>query len=78
MGHGADFQITDPKLAYLGPAKALAMTAVDLLWGDAATARSIMSNTKPRMTKSEYLAFQRGINRRILFDGMTLQTKPLS
>lgn len=78
MGHGADFQITDPKLAYLGPAKALAMTAVDLLWGDAAPARSIMSNTKPRMTRSEYLAFQRGINRRILFDGMTLQTKPLS
>jgi len=32
MGHGADFQITDPKLAYLGPAKAMAMTAVDLLW----------------------------------------------
>jgi hypothetical protein len=78
MGHGADFQITDPKLAYLGPAKALAMTAVDLLWGDAATARTIMSSTKPRMTKSEYLAFQRGINRRVLFDGMTLQTRPLS
>jgi hypothetical protein len=34
-----------------------------------------MSNTTPRMTKVEYLAFQRGINRRILFDGMTLQTK---
>jgi metal-dependent amidase/aminoacylase/carboxypeptidase family protein len=78
MGHGADFQITDPKLAYLGPAKALAMTAVDLLWGDAATARSIMSSAKPRMTKPEYLAFQRGINRRVLFDGMTLQTRPLS
>jgi amidohydrolase len=77
-GHGADFQITDPKLAYLGPAKALAMTAVDLLWDDATTARGIMSNTKPRMTKSEYLAFQRGINRRTLFDGMTLQTTTLS
>lgn len=77
MGHGADFQITDPKLAYLGPAKALAMTAVDLLWDDAARARHIISNTKPRMTKAEYLAFQRGINRRVLFDGMTLQTKLL-
>jgi hypothetical protein len=29
------------------------------------------------MTKAEYLAFQRGINRRVLFDGMTLQSKPL-
>jgi amidohydrolase len=78
MGHGADFQITDPKLAYLGPAKALAMTAVDLLWGQGETARTIMSKTKPRMTKSEYLTFQRSINQRILFDGMTLQTHSLS
>jgi amidohydrolase len=78
MGHGADFQITDPKLAYLGPAKALAITAVDLLWDDAATARSIMSKGKPRMTRSEYLAFQRGINQRVLFDGMTRQITSLS
>lgn len=78
MGHGADFQITDPKLAYLGPAKALAMTAIDLLWGDAETARAIMSTTKPRMTRTEYLAFQRGVNQRLLFDGMTLQTKTLA
>ena len=78
MGHGADFQITDPKVAYLGPAKALAMTAVDLLWGDAETARGILATTKPRMTRTEYLTFQRGINQRVLFDGMTLQTKTLS
>jgi amidohydrolase len=78
MGHGADFQITDPKLAYLGPAKTLAMTAVDLLWGQGDTARMIISKTKPRMTKSEYLTFQRSINQRVLFDGMTLQTHSLS
>jgi amidohydrolase len=78
MGHGADFQIIDPKLAYLGPAKALAMTAVDLLWGDAETARGILSTTKPRMTRTDYLAFQRGINQRVLFDGLTLQSKSLS
>jgi amidohydrolase len=78
MGHGADFQITDPKLAYLGPAKALALTAVDLLWGDAETARQILAKTKPRMTKAEYLGFQRGISHRSVFDGMTLQTKTLS
>jgi metal-dependent amidase/aminoacylase/carboxypeptidase family protein len=78
MGHGADFQITDPTLAYLAPAKALAMTAVDLLWGDAAAARRILSDAKPRMTKAEYLAFQRGINRRVVFDGLTLETRPMS
>jgi amidohydrolase len=78
MGHGADFHITDPQLAYLGPAKALAMMAVDLLWGQGETARMIISKTKPRMTKAEYLAFQRSINQRVLFDGMTLQTHRLS
>jgi amidohydrolase len=78
MGHGANFQITDPQLAYLGPAKALAMMAVDLLWGNAETARGILSRSKPRMAKTDYLTFQRGINRRELFDGMTLQSKTLS
>ncbi len=78
MGHGADFQITDPTLAYLGPAKGLALTALDLLWGDAAVARGILAKSKPRMTKAEYLAFQRGINRRELFDGKTLTTQRLA
>jgi amidohydrolase len=77
-GHGANFQITDPRLAYLGPAKALAMTAVDLLWDHATTARDILSRSTPRMTREQYLAFQRGINRRELFDGMTRQVAKLS
>ena len=37
--HGADFRITEPEHAYLTPAKLLAMTAIDLLWDDAAPAR---------------------------------------
>jgi metal-dependent amidase/aminoacylase/carboxypeptidase family protein len=78
MGHGANFQITDPQLAYLGPAKALARMAVDLLWGNAETARGILSRSRPRMTKADYLTFQRSINRRDLFDGTTLQSKLLS
>jgi amidohydrolase len=77
-GHGADFQIADPTLAYLAPAKALAMTAVDLLWGDAEVARDILAHHRPRMSKQEYLAFQRGINRREVFDGMTLQIRRLA
>jgi metal-dependent amidase/aminoacylase/carboxypeptidase family protein len=77
-GHGANFQITDPQLAYLGPAKALALTAVDLLWGDAGLGREILARGKPRMTKEEYLSFQRQINRRELFDGLTLQIGHLS
>ena len=34
-GHGADYAIADPKLAYVEPAKQLALMAVDMLWDDA-------------------------------------------
>jgi amidohydrolase len=68
-GHGADYAIADPKMAYVEPAKQLAMMAVDLLWGDAAGARDILRAWKPRMTKEEYLAFQRGISKTELYDG---------
>jgi metal-dependent amidase/aminoacylase/carboxypeptidase family protein len=59
--HGADFRITEPEHAYLSPAKLLAMTAIDLLWDDAAPARRIIGDFQPAMTKDEYLAFARGL-----------------
>src|SRR6185295_16678937 len=43
-GHGADFAIVDPKLAYIEPAKQLALMAVDLLWGRAEAAREILQD----------------------------------
>jgi len=67
--HAADFEIADPVLAYLSPAKALALTAVDLLWDGGALARDVIRSSKPRMTKEEYLKFQRGLERREAFDG---------
>ena len=68
-GHGADYAIADPKLAYLETAKQLALMAVDMLWSDAAAGREILKGFKPRMTKEEYLAFQRGVARTDVFDG---------
>src|SRR5213593_3418028 len=68
-GHAADYEIADAKLAYLEPAKQLALMAVDLLWGDADGARDILKSWAPRMTKEAYLAFQRGVARTELFDG---------
>ena len=59
--HGADFHIHEPQHAYLTPAKLLAMTAIDLLYDEAAQARQIIGDFKPAMTKSEYLAFARGL-----------------
>ncbi|HEV2054631.1 MAG TPA: amidohydrolase [Methylomirabilota bacterium] len=68
-GHGADFAIADPKLAYIEPAKQLALMAVDMLWDDAKAAKEIIREFKPRMTKEAYLTFQRGIAKTELFDG---------
>jgi metal-dependent amidase/aminoacylase/carboxypeptidase family protein len=68
-GHGADYMITDARFAYLGQAKALAMTAIDLLYGDAAAANEVLRGYKPPMTRAEYLAFQRGINKTERYDG---------
>ena len=68
-GHGTDYAIADPRMAYVEPAKQLALMAVDLLWDDAGAARDILEAWRPRMTKEEYLTFQRGISRTELYDG---------
>jgi hypothetical protein len=59
--HAADWHINEPQHGYLTPAKLLAMTAIDLLYGDAAPAKEILANFAPAMTKEAYLAFQRGL-----------------
>ena len=59
--HGADFRSSSREHGYLTPAKLLAMTAIDLLYNDAAPAREILAEFKPAMTKEEYLAFARGL-----------------
>jgi len=68
-GHGADFMISDPRFAYTAQAQVLAMSAIELLHGDAAPARELLRNYKPPMTRAEYLAFQRGINKTEEYDG---------
>ncbi len=68
-GHGADYRITDAKLAYVENAKQLALMAVDMLWDGAKAAKGIIAEFKPRLTKDAYLSFQRGINKTELFDG---------
>jgi hypothetical protein len=68
-GHGADFMISDPELAYIGPAKMLAGMAIDMLFDGGAGAREVIARSKPRMTREQYLAFQRGIGKRETFDG---------
>jgi hypothetical protein len=39
------------------------MTAIDLLYADAAPARQILADFQPAFTKDTYLAFERGLFR---------------
>src|SRR5437764_10210114 len=68
-GHGADYQIVDQSLAYLGTAKGLAGMVVDLLADGATGAREVLKTARPPMTRAQYLAFQRGIAKRETYEG---------
>jgi amidohydrolase len=68
-GHGADYRIVDAKLAYVTQAKALAASAIDMLADGARGAREVLRGAKPEMTREQYLAFQRGLARREIFEG---------
>jgi amidohydrolase len=66
--HAADFEIVDAALAYVAPAKALAAMVIDLLADGAAGAREVLAQARPPMTREGYLAFQRRIARRELYE----------
>ncbi len=53
--HGADFCIVDEEMAYLIPAKVIAMSVFDLLKNDAKLAKSIIKNSPPIYTKQKYI-----------------------
>lgn len=55
QGHTKDYVVVDPYLAYVVPAKAMAMTAIDLLANGAATGLRIKNEFKPEFTKETYL-----------------------
>src|SRR5256714_6657920 len=68
-GHGADYQIVDQSLAYLGTAKGLAGMVIDLLAEGAAGAKDVLKSNKPPMTREQYLSFQRGLAKREIYEG---------
>lgn len=68
-GHGADYTIVDSGLAYVTQAKALAAMAVDMLADGASGARQVLGSARPPMTREQYLAFQRGLARREIYEG---------
>ena len=75
ISHGNDFMIADKEMAYLAPAKALALMAVDLLYANAEGAKEIKAQHKPIMSKEEYLSYQNQIFQKEIFDGETGTSK---
>ncbi len=61
-GHTNNYLLADKDSVYVKSAKLLAMTAIDLLHDGAAAARGIIGAAKPRMTRQEYLDFQRKLD----------------
>ena len=60
--HTRAFANTDHELTYIAPAKAMAMTIVDLLFDGADKAKSVIADFKPEMTKEEYLAYMESVS----------------
>lgn len=66
-GHGADYAICDPEIAYIAPAIVAAMTLVDLLIDGAARAKGIIASYQPAMTKERYLEFMSSLAQDIVW-----------
>lgn len=63
--HAEDYKIIDEEFIYLEPAKALALTVVDLLVDGAQKAKNVLEKFVPAMTREEYLAFMESNDRLI-------------
>jgi amidohydrolase len=66
--HGSDYEVADMDTACLVPAKAMVMTVVDLLAGEAQVGRQILATSKPLMTKAEYLRYLRKMNSQTVYE----------
>mgnify|MGYP001291713663 FL=1 len=67
--HTREYEIVDEEKAYIMPAKAMALTVVDLLFDDGKCAKEILENFTPAMTKESYLNFMESLDKVENFDG---------
>lgn len=70
--HSKDFKIEDYERAYVLPAKMLALTVIDLLYGDAGKAKEIMGAYRPKFTKETYIKYMKEHSVVELFDGSAI------
>lgn len=57
-GHGADYEINDYESAVIAPARAMAMTAIDLLADGAREGKAVIAAARPPMTRRQYVTAQ--------------------
>ncbi|MPN62553.1 hypothetical protein SDC9_210302 [bioreactor metagenome] len=55
--HSKDYAIENIDAAYIKSAQALAMTIIDLLYGEGEVAEELLHSYKPLLTKKEYFDF---------------------
>lgn len=67
--HTRDFKIVDEDKAYILPAKAMALTVVDLLFDNAKVGKEILKNFNAVMTKESYLEFMESVDKVEVFEG---------
>jgi amidohydrolase len=58
-GHSRDFKVVDPVKQYIWPAKALAVSVVDLLADNAKGAKQVIDGFKPIINRKEYTEFMK-------------------
>ena len=71
-GHSKEYIVQDYEKAVMNPAKIMAMAVIDLLAEGGAKAKEVLAETRPAMTKDEYVSFQRQRASVEVFDGSEL------
>lgn len=70
--HTKDYRLADPELAYIQPAKMMALTVIDLLYNHAEQAEKVLKEYTPAFTKEEYLEFMKEHSKVEVFDSFEL------
>jgi hypothetical protein len=69
LSHGNDFMINDYELGVIIPAKAMAMTVIDLLADGAVKGKEILAKSKPPLTREQYFALMDSLLKEEEYDG---------
>lgn len=70
--HSDNYLIDDYEAAVINPAKAMAASVIDLLAENGSKAKEVKQKSRPDMSKSQYLNFQRSRAEIIRFEGKAI------